>query len=235
MKTDTDHHLPILQSGRWFRQLPTAFADALVAMGQLRQLHAGEALFLRHSPPCGLYGVIAGSVRISGHDGTPEAARETVLVLLGPPAWFGEISVFDDSARTHDAHAHEPTTLLHVPHGELQAWLAQHPRHWRDLGLLIADKMRLAFMSLEEQATLTGAQRLARRLLLMAQGYGLGANDRVLRRVIAVTQEDLAQMLGLTRQTTNQLLHELKERHIVRVSRGEIEVLDMAALRAVGH
>ncbi len=235
MDTVPAQYLPILQSGRWFRQLPPAFADALVAMGQLRQLRAGEVLFLRQSPPCGLYAVIAGSVRISGHDGAPEATRETLLVLLGPPAWFGEISVFDNAARTHDAHAHESTTVLQVPHRELQTWLEQHPRHWRDLGLLMADKMRLAFVSLEEQTALTSAQRLARRLLLMARGYGLGANEQATRRVLGITQEELAHMLGLTRQTTNQLLHDLRERQIVRVSRGEIEILDLEALQALGH
>jgi CRP-like cAMP-binding protein len=235
MNTDPAKLLPVLQSGRWFRQLPPAFADALVGMGQLRHLQAGEVLFLRKSPPCGLYAVITGSVRISGHDGALEAARETLLVLLGPPAWFGEIAVFDDAPRTHDAHAHEPTTVLQVPHHELQSWLDQHPRYWRDLGLLMADKMRLAFVNLEEQTSLSASQRLSRRLLLMARGYGLGANEHATRRVLAITQEELAHMLGLTRQTTNQLLHDLRDKHIVRVSRGEIEILDLDALQAIGH
>jgi CRP/FNR family cyclic AMP-dependent transcriptional regulator len=235
LKPDAAPHLAMLRSGRWFSHLPPAFADALVGMGHLRQLQAGEVLFLRNSAPCGLYAVVAGSIRISGHDGTPDAARETLLVLLGPPVWFGEISVFDNAPRTHDAHAQEASTVLQVPHRELQAWLDHHPQHWRDLGLLLADKMRLAFVSLEEQTALTAAQRLARRLLLMARGYGQGTGENATRRVLAVTQEELAHMLGLSRQTTNQLLHDLRQRQVVRVSRGEIEILDLASLQAMGH
>lgn len=235
MPPDTAAPLAVLRAGHWFRNLPPAFANALVQLGQVRALAPGEALFLRNSPPCGLYAVLSGSVRISGHDGSAQAARETLLAVLGPPAWFGEISMFDNAPRTHDAHAHEATTVLHVPHAALQAWLDRHPAHWRDLGLLMADKMRLAFVSLEEQTALTGAQRLARRLLHMARDYGLGAGHHATRRVLAVTQEELAHMLGLTRQTTNQLLHELRDRAVVRVSRGEIEILDLGALQAIGR
>lgn len=235
MTFDASTLLTVLRTGRWFRQLPPALADALVQMGRVRTLAPGEVLFLRNSAPCGLYAVLAGSIRIAGHDGSAQATRETLLALLGPPAWFGEISVFDNAPRTHDAHAHEATTVLQVPHSELQAWLDQHPRHWRDLGVLMADKMRLTFVSLEEQTSLTSAQRLARRLLHMAHDYGIGASDHATRRVLAITQEELAHMLGLTRQTTNQLLHELRDRAVVRVSRGEIEILDLCALQAIGR
>jgi CRP-like cAMP-binding protein len=98
----------------------------------------------------------------------------------------------------------------------------------------MADKMRLAFVNLEEQTALSASQRLARRLLLMARGYGLGANGHATRRVLAITQEELAHMLGLTRQTTNQLLHDQRERQIVRVTRGENEILDLSALQTQG-
>ena len=80
--------------------------------------------------------------------------------------------MFDNSARTHDAHAAGPTTLLHIPHDGLVHWLHHHPQHWRVLALLMADKLRLAFVALEEQAVLSAPVRLARRLLQMAQGYG---------------------------------------------------------------
>ncbi|MCU0763506.1 MAG: Crp/Fnr family transcriptional regulator [Hydrogenophaga sp.] len=235
MTTAVPPFLAVLRIGRWFRQLPSPFAEALVNLGQVRTLQPGEALFLRNGPPCGLYAVLSGSIRIGGHGGSAQATRETLLAVLGPPAWFGEISVFDNAPRTHDAHAHDATTVLQVPHGELQAWLDRHPHHWRDLGLLMADKMRVAFVSLEEQTALTGAQRLARRLLHMARDYSLGMGDHATRRVLAITQEELAHMLGLTRQTTNQLLHDLRERAVVRVSRGEIEILDLDALQAVGR
>ncbi len=229
---DVSSHLPMLRSGRWFAQLPPDFAQGLLDMARVRQLQAGEKLFLRDAAPCGLYAVVRGTIRISGYSGEGDGAREAVLVLLSPPQWFGEISVFDGSARTHDAHAAEPCTLLHVPHEELLAWLGSHPVHWRDLAVLMADKLRLAFVSMEEQTVLPAPQRLARRLLTMALSYGQATeSDRTLR-VLAVTQEQLALMIGVSRQTTNQILRDFKARGVLQVQRGCIELLDLQALRA---
>ena len=222
----------MLRSGRWFAQLPPDFAQGLLAMARVRYLQAGEKLFLREAAPCGLYAVVRGTIRISGYSGEGDGAREAVLVLLSPPQWFGEISVFDGSARTHDAHAAEACTLLHIPHEELLAWLARHPAHWRDLAVLMADKLRLAFVSMEEQTVLPAPQRLARRLLTMALSYGQATeSDRTLR-VLAVTQEQLALMIGVSRQTTNQILRDFKARGVLQAQRGSIELLDLQALRA---
>ncbi|WP_296510209.1 Crp/Fnr family transcriptional regulator [Rhodoferax sp.] len=226
-----DHHLPLLRTGRWFGGLPPAFADGLLHMARLRHLQAGESLFLRDAPPCGLYGLLRGGIRISGQTGGSHTTREAVLVLLSPPQWFGEISVFDGSARTHDAHAAEASTLLQVPHDDLLAWLERHPTHWRDLAVLMADKLRLAFVSMEEQTVLPAPQRLARRLLTMAQGYGQAADTDRTHRVLSVTQEQLALMIGISRQTTNQILRDFKTRGVLRLQRGSIELLDVAALR----
>ena len=227
--------LPVLATGRWFAALPQTMADALVGMAQVRQLHSGEALFLRGGPPCGLYALVRGAVRISGTGGPRDAAREALLTLIEPPMWFGEIAVFDGSVRTHDAHAAEPCTVLNLPQASVLVWLAAHPAHWRDLALLMADKLRIAFITMEEQALLPAPQRVARRLVLMAEGYGQWHAGDQSRRVLEVSQEQLAMMLALSRQTTNQILKDLQTRKLVHVQRGAVEVLDLPGLRAASQ
>jgi len=229
--TSPASYQPILASGRWFAQLPPALAEAMVAMAQVRHLQTGEVLFLRGDAPCGLYAVVRGAISISGTGGKADEARAALLIRLEPPHWFGEISVFDNSARTHDAHATEASTLIHIPHEKLQAWLKQHPEHWHALALLLTDKLRAAFVAMEDLALLPAPQRLARRLVMMAEGYGQWTAQGRSRRVIGISQEQLSLMLAISRQTTNQILKDLESRHLVRVQRGEVEILDLAALR----
>lgn len=224
-------YLPVLQTGRWFAHLPPDFAQPLIAMAQLRHLATGEVLFRRGDAPCGLYAVVRGAVTISGTRGRADEARAALLIRLEPPHWFGEISVFDNSARTHDAQATEPTTLVHIPHERLHHWLQAHPQHWHALALLMTDKLRSAFVAMEELALLPAPQRLARRLVMMAEGYGQWNADGLTRRVIALSQEQLSQMLSISRQTTNQILKDLEARQLVRVQRGEVEIMDLAGLR----
>jgi CRP-like cAMP-binding protein len=91
----------------------------------------------------------------------------------------------------------------------------------------MSQKLRLAFIALEQMSLLPAAPRLARRLLLIAENYGEGEP----RRVIHLAQEQLALMLAISRQTTNQILKELQAQGIVRLSYGEIEIVDFARLR----
>jgi CRP/FNR family cyclic AMP-dependent transcriptional regulator len=232
---EAQHYLPVLDTGRWFAQLPSDFAQALLRMARVRQLASGEVLFLRDSPPCGLYAVVSGSIRISGQSGRGDDAREALLVVLPPPQWFGEITVFDGATRTHHAHAAEPSTLLQVPQAELRAWLHEHPQHWRDLAVLMADKLRLAFQTMEEQTVLSAPLRLARRLVAMAEGYGAQGGKSGTRRVLAVTQQELALMIGVSRQTTNEILKGLEAQGVLRVQRGGMEIMDLAGLRAMSQ
>lgn len=230
--TDASAYQPVLQTGRWFAHLPPDFAQPLIAMAQVRQLQAGEVLFLRGDAPCGLYAVVRGAISISGTGGRANEARAALLTRLEPPHWFGEISVFDNSARTHDAHAAEASTLLQVPHERLQAWLQVHPQHWHALALLLTDKLRTAFVAMEELALLPAPQRLARRLVMMAEGYGQWTAEGQSRRVIGISQEQLSLMLAISRQTANQILKDLQARRLLQVHRGEVEILDLPGLRA---
>jgi CRP/FNR family transcriptional regulator, cyclic AMP receptor protein len=213
-----------LLAGHWFSALPATLQDALLADAQVQRLAAGQPLFRRGDPPSGLYALVEGALRIGAVNAN---GKEALLSLIEPPSWFGEVSLFDGQPRTHDAFAECPCTLLLVPQARLLALLQRQPQHWRDFALLMSQKLRLTFTALEEMSLLPAAPRLARRLLLIAENYGEGEP----RRVLHLAQEQLALMLALSRQTTNQLLKELEAQGIVRLNYGEIELLDLPRLR----
>jgi CRP/FNR family transcriptional regulator, cyclic AMP receptor protein len=226
MPTPSDLDSSQLDANPWFQTLPDALRARLLASATVQAVAAGATLFRRGDPPCGLYAVLSGALSIGAVD--PDG-REALLTVLEPTTWFGEISLFDGQPCTHDAIAVENTRLLHFTQAALQQLLDEEPRYWRHFGLLMAQKLRLSFMTVEAISLMPAAQRLAARLLMIAEGYG-GISTGHTR--IRLSQERLAALASLTRQTTNQLLKELAARGVVRVQVGEIEILDLDALRA---
>jgi CRP-like cAMP-binding protein len=137
--------------------------------------------------------------------------------------------MFDRLPRPHDASAISKTLVLHVSGPALESLLKDHPAYWRNFGLLMAQKIRISFENNEAMILLPAAQRLASRLLLIAGGYG-GINAE--RSRIKLSQDTLASMVSLTRQTTNQLLKNLESQGIVDLKFGEIAILDFDRLHA---
>ena len=216
-----------LMTGQWFSHLPVQLQNSLLALARIRRLSPGQALFQRGDPPCGLYAVLDGAVRIGTMN---EQGKEALLSLVEPWHWFGEIGVFDGQPRTHDAYAVGPCTLLQIPQAALLDLLTAQPAHWRQLALLMSHKLRLTFISLEQLSLMPAPARLAHRLLLIAEGYGELEQPR---RVLQLPQEQLALMLSLSRQTTNQILKDLQSQGILQLSYGAIEILDATRLRAL--
>lgn len=219
--------LAVLERSAWFRSAPEALRAQLVELGRVKRLQAGERLFMRGDPDDGLYCVLDGLVRIGA---ASFAGKEALLAVIEPVNWFGEIALFDGRARTHDAYAERDSVLFHIARAELAALLERTPQYWHLFGLLLTQKLRLAFDAIEEAALLPAAQRIARRLLLMAGGYG---EPGILRRVLKVPQEDLAMMLALSRQTINQILKQFETQGALQLRYAEIEIVDVDKLMAL--
>jgi len=220
--------LELLRTGRWFAALPDELQARLVDAAQVSTAGAGEPVMSRGDQPSGLYAVIDGAVRLSGQN---EAGREVLHMVIEPPSWFGELSVIDGLPRTQDATADVASELLHVPQRAIEAILAAEPRYWQHLAMLMAGKFRLAMLALEDVAQVPAIVRLARRLALMVEGYGDHTHQR---RTVELRQEQLAMMLNVSRQTANALLKELEALGLVKLAYGEVEIVDAAALRALG-
>jgi CRP-like cAMP-binding protein len=219
----------VLERSAWFHSAPPAMQAQLIEAGRVERLAAGQRLFTRGDSDDGLYCVLDGLMRIGA---ASSAGKEALLAVIEPVNWFGEIALFDNRPRTHDAYAERDSELFHVPRAALVALLERTPAYWHLFGLLLTQKLRLAFDAIEETALLPAAQRVARRLLLMAGGYG---EPGALRRVLKVPQEDLAMMLALSRQTINQVLKHFETQGALRLGYAEIEITDVQKLGALAQ
>ncbi len=219
----------LLERSAWFRSAPAAMQAQLIKAGRVERLAAGQRLFTRGDSDDGLYCVLDGLVRIGA---ASSAGKEALLAVIEPVNWFGEIALFDNRPRTHDAYAERDSELFHVPRAALAALLERTPEYWHAFGLLLTQKLRLAFDAIEEAALLPAAPRVARRLLLMAGGYG---EPGALRRALRVPQEDLAMMLALSRQTINQVLKQFEAQGALKLGYAEIEIADVQKLSALAE
>ncbi|MBE0379133.1 Crp/Fnr family transcriptional regulator [Pseudoalteromonas prydzensis] len=215
----------IINQGNWFSSRCDEFQQSLLQHAKVIQLDAGEALFLRGDKNSGLYVVLNGVMRVSGANSD---GKEAVLSFIDSAIWFGEVALFDGGLRTHDVHAQIPSRLLHVPHRSLLQLLTLKPVYWHDFGVLLSHKMRLLFTSLEDHALLTAQQKVCKRLLVMAVTSRSGDRETVM-----LSQQQLADMTYLTRQTINQILQVLSEKSIVSLHYQRIEIIDKAKLAAL--
>lgn len=223
----------ILSRGRWFSNLPTLLQTELIRRGQVRHCLNGERLFSRGDCADGLYAVLKGNVQITGSNRHGADDKHVILTLIEAPDWFGEICLFDRLPRTHDAIADGATSVLHVRQARIDELIEKTPAYWRDFGLLLTQKVRLIFGVIEDVALLPTPMRLARRLLQMAEGYGIRSDSATTSmRTLNVSQEKLSAMLAVSRQTVNQMLRELEAEGIVHLGRGHIEITDLIKLKS---
>lgn len=203
----------------WFSQLPAVYQQQLCREARIKSLQPGQFLFHRGDSFCGIYGVYSGQLQISG---LQQNGQEALLAFMLPGDWFGEIAFFDQLARTHDARACQPTLLWQLSKPALQQLVQQDPQWWLWLGQLLTSKLRQTFTELEQRVVLSAAERLAQRLLLWSRQQSR----------LTLSQEQLAQSLNLSRQTTNQLLQALAQQGLIRLHYGAVEILNRQQLAA---
>jgi CRP/FNR family transcriptional regulator, cyclic AMP receptor protein len=219
-----------IDSGPWFAKLSAALRSDILARATVRRMVDGATLTTRGAPAEEWCGVAHGSVRISS---VSLAGKQVALTYVEPGTWFGDISLFDGWPHTHDAHAHGETTLLVIRKADFKTLLATHSAELYDALLrLNCRRLRLMFNLVEDLNTLPLAARLAKQLLLLARSYGIqeGTETRI---GLQLAQEDLAQLLGASRQRVNQELKGFEREGAVRVEPTKLVVLSREKLLAI--
>jgi CRP/FNR family transcriptional regulator, cyclic AMP receptor protein len=223
-----------IHNGAWFSKLSAPLRADILARAHVRRLADGEALATRGSAAEEWCGVARGAVRIST---VSLQGKQVTLTYAEPGTWFGDIALFDGLPRTHDADAHGPTTLLTVGKADFRALLQRHVELYDALLRLNCRRLRLMFDSFEDLNTRPLQARLARQLLLLARSYGVasGPDQGEIRIGLALAQEDLAQLLGASRQRVNQELKGFEREGILRVEPTRLVVLARDKLMAAAE
>jgi CRP-like cAMP-binding protein len=187
----------------------------------VRRLPDGASLASRGAPAEDWCGVAKGAVRVSS---VSMSGKQVSLTYVEPGTWFGDISLFDGLPRTHDADAHGATTLLSVRKADFKDLLAQHVELYDALLRLNCRRLRIMFNLVEDLNTRPLSARLAKNILMLAKAYGIAQGDEM-RIGLQLAQEDLAQLVGASRQRVNQELKELEREGALRIEPTRLVVL----------
>ena len=220
-----------IEAGSWFSSLSAALRQAILSRSVVRRLSDGGLLSSRGAPADEWCGVAKGAVRVSS---VSLSGKQITLTYVEPGVWFGDISLFDGLPRTHDANAHGETTLLVVRKPDFKELLSQHTELYDALLRLNCRRLRLMFDVVEDLNTRPLASRLAKQVLLLARSYGISQGEEI-RIGLALAQEDLAQLLGASRQRVNQELKGFERGGAVRIEPTRLVVLSKEKLLAIAE
>ena len=218
-----------IESGSWFSKLSLPLRNDILARAVVKRVPDGTMLSCRGEPAEEWVGVAKGAVRISS---VSLAGKQVSLTYVEPGTWFGDISLFDGLPRTHDAAAHGETTLLVVRKPDFKELLQHHTELYEALLRLNCRRLRLMFDVVEDLNTRPLAARLAKQILLLARSYGISQGEEI-RIGLQLAQEDLAQLLGASRQRVNQELKGFERDGAVRVEPTRLVVLNKDKLLAI--
>jgi CRP/FNR family transcriptional regulator, cyclic AMP receptor protein len=209
-----------------FEGLQAESLEIMARGGRFRRVPRGDYLFFQTEPGDSIFLMRAGMVVVvlMNPDG-----RELVISELHPGDCFGEISLLSEGIRTAGAMAREDSEVLEVPGSAFLAVLDQEPRLTRRMLAVTIERLNAAHSRESALAFLDAPGRVARMLLEMDERDQEGPD----KGYITLSQEELAQRTGLTRQTVARELGNWRRSGWLLTGRGRIMLLKRTQLQEV--
>ena len=223
-----------INAGRWFASLSPSLRHDILRCAYVKRLRDGDLITARGNPAEEWMACAKGAVRVSS---TSLSGKQITFTYVEPGIWFGDVSIIDGDSRTHDAYAHGDTTILCVARADFQKILAQHVEFYDAMLRLQARRIRQLFGLVEDLNTLPLRSRLAKQLLHLARSYGVPClnNNTEVRIGLHLAQEELAQLLGASRQRVNQELKAMEREEAIRIEAGGIVIRDRNSLLRISE
>jgi CRP/FNR family transcriptional regulator, cyclic AMP receptor protein len=217
----------VLKETPLFEELSDEDATALRAAIINVHLNRGERLFSEGDDGDKLYIILEGKIKLT--KAAPDG-RENLLSVHGPGEMFGELSLFDPIPRTSSATAVTSARLAGIAHDEMRTWLSSRPEVAMHLLQALAQRLRRINDVKADLVFTDGPGRVAKALLDLADRFGVMTPEGV-QVNHDLTQEELAQLVGASRETVNKALADFTARGWIQLAAKSVLVTDTDRLR----
>jgi CRP/FNR family transcriptional regulator/CRP/FNR family cyclic AMP-dependent transcriptional regulator len=220
--------LQLLERVPFLAALSDADRQWLAQRVRRRNYVRGDIVFQKDDPGEALFIVETGSVRIhvTGAQGT-----DLTLAVMNANDFFGDMSLLDGKPRSASASAVTDCVLIVLERDHFTELVRKRPDAALAVLARVTHRLRGSDQMASDLAFLDAGGRLARRLLEIAEQSGVTREDGVLLNV-RITQEELANMIGVTRESVNRNLSEFRRLGLIRNEGRKIIIRDPAGLRA---
>ena len=205
-----------------FQGVEQEAAEALAKELEYLEVRKGDVVFTEGEPGDSLYIVMSGKIKVGRRaaDG-----RQNLIAVMGPSDMVGELSLFDPGPRTATATAVTDARLARLRKAALRPWISNRPEIAEQLLRVLARRLRRTNDALADLIFTDVPGRVAKSLLQMASRFG-SRDGGVLRVTHDLTQEELAQLVGASRETVNKALADFASRGWLRLDGKSVIILD---------
>jgi CRP/FNR family cyclic AMP-dependent transcriptional regulator len=222
----TRDKLSLLRSHPLFRDLPPGVIEHLGSYMKTRRAARGTSIFAKGDPGTGLMGVLTGAVKVSvaSADG-----KDIVLNVFREGDIFGEIALLDGRPRTADATAMSDSELIVIERRDFVPFLSSQPDVMLKFIEILCSRLRRTSEQVQDITFLNLPTRLAKTLLQLTGGVQGSATPSK----ATITQREISQMIGMSRESTNKQLRAWAKRGWIRLERGGVGVIAPDRLIAI--
>jgi CRP-like cAMP-binding protein len=218
--------LAVLRKHPIFCDLDPGAFDQLCRYAKHATLKRGASICSKGDPGNSLIAVVSGTVKISVS--SPDG-RSAILNLIGPGEIVGEVAVLDGQARTADVTANTNCEIFVIDRREFLPFVRSQPELAMKFIELLCARLRWTSDQVEQVILQDLPGRLASALIRLTEKHKLAQGGRT----IAITQQEISEMVGMTRESINKQLRAWAARNWVRLEHGAIVVLDAEPLQAL--
>ena len=219
-----DRH-KLLAAHPFFNSFDRAIIDRLLSHAVTRRVKKNTVLFRKGDAGSSLYAVCAGLVRISVPS---ERGQDAIFNLIPPGDLFGEIALLDGGVRTADAVVIENSELMVIERRDFIPLVREYPDVAMKLIEVVCTRLRRTSEQVEDIVFLGLPERLAKALLRLHTRSTANPDN-----MIRITQRDLSQMVGASRESANKLLRDWQRRGWLKLKRGGLILTNPKALAAM--
>ena len=219
------HSLPeAIRAIRLFKNCSEEEVKGLQEASRLLPVPAGRTVIRQGEEVAGLYGIVSGRIEISS---TLANGRRFIRRFGEPGQIWGFVGVFDGKGSPYFYIAQEPSCILFVPKARLLQMLESNPKFWAVMARQLSAIHRSTLADIEELLFSDLSERVLRILRSLGAAYGTPEGDCI---GIKITQEDLAAMVGVTRQSISKELARFEQQNFIKIGYRRILLADVAAI-----